>query len=136
MNRYPHEFSGGQKQRIGIARALAFTPKLIVADEPVSSLDVSIQAQILNLINDIKQEFGITLLLIAHDLAVVKHMSDTVGIMYLGELCEVSPSKELFNSPIHPYTKALIASVPVPNPDYKKETLKIGDEMPTHRLRL
>lgn len=133
MERYPHEFSGGQRQRIGIARALASTPKFIVADEPVSSLDVSIQAQILNLLRDLKKEFEITFFLIAHDLAVVKHMSNTVAIMYLGRLCELASTEELFKSPLHPYTQALIATVPVPNPDFKRDEneIYIGGEMPS-----
>jgi oligopeptide/dipeptide ABC transporter ATP-binding protein len=131
MEKCPHEFSGGQRQRIGIARALASTPKLIVADEPVSSLDASVQAQILNLMSELKQEFGMTYFLIAHDLAVIRHMSDTVAVMYLGKLCELAPREGLFKSPLHPYTKALIASVPVPDPDFKRETVNVRGEMPS-----
>lgn len=131
MDRYPHEFSGGQRQRIGIARALALKPKFVVADEPVSSLDVSIQAQILNLMINVKREFGITCLLISHDLAVVRHMSDTVGMLYAGMMCELAACRDLFEAPLHPYTRALIASVPVPDPDFEREEVKIGGEVPS-----
>jgi len=128
MNRYPHEFSGGQRQRIGIARALATNPKFIVADEPVSALDVSIQAQIINLLKDLQREFGLTLLFIAHDLSVIKHISDRIAVMYLGKNFELSQKKELFSNPKHPYTKALLYSIPVPDPEIKeKKDILMGD---------
>lgn len=128
INRYPHEFSGGQRQRIGIARALATNPKFIVADEPVSALDVSIQAQIINLLKDLQKEFGLTLLFIAHDLSVIKHISDRVGVMYLGKIVELARKKELFDNPKHPYTEALLTSIPVPDPKFvKKSKILMGD---------
>ncbi|MBZ6078373.1 ABC transporter ATP-binding protein [Microvirga puerhi] len=116
VDRYPHEFSGGQRQRIGVARALAGEPKLIIGDEPVSALDVSIQAQIINLLEDLKERFGLTLVIIAHDLAVIRHMSDRVAVMYLGEIVEFSTTDELFDNPLHPYTQALLTAIPVPSP--------------------
>jgi len=134
-NRYPHEFSGGQRQRIGVARALVISPEFIIADEPISALDVSIQAQVINLLNDLRDELGLTILFIAHDLSVVQYFSDRIAVMYFGKLVELADTDELFKNPLHPYTRSLLSAVPVPDPNFEKKRQRIKYDPSVHNYK-